>query len=48
MGFHGHTGISASGNTAGGWLIQGKNMSDYSDTDKHEDMKVLHSMGYAQ
>jgi amino acid transporter len=48
MGFHGQTGISASGNTAGGWLIQGKNMSDYSDTDKHEDMKVLHSMGYAQ
>lgn len=48
MEFHGQTGISASGNTAGGWLIQGKNMSDYSDTDKHEDMKVLHSMGYAQ
>ncbi|KQS97845.1 MULTISPECIES: amino acid permease [unclassified Rhizobium] len=23
-------------------------MSDYTDTDKHEDLKVLHSMGYAQ
>ena len=23
-------------------------MSDYTDTDKHEDMKVLHGMGYAQ
>ena len=23
-------------------------MSDYTDTDKHEDIKVLHSMGYAQ
>ncbi len=48
MNFHGHRHLQPTGNTAGGWSIQGKKMSGYTDTDKHEDMQVLHSMGYAQ
>ncbi|MEZ0019277.1 amino acid transporter [Sinorhizobium fredii] len=35
-------------NGAPGQEKQGKKMSDYTDTDKKQDLHILHSMGYAQ